>query len=144
MDLCSRLIVGWQVEQHMQASLVLQSLQQAQQRRRVSSRLIVHSDRGSQYKAKEIQIWLAQHRFAQSMTRKDDHYDNAFMESLFSRLKAELLSDYAYFEDQADAHLRLFDFIECYYNTVRMHSALDYVSPMQFEAQLLKNDVERY
>lgn len=136
MDLCSRHIVGWQVQEHMQASLVLQSLQQAHSRRRVKSGLIIHSDGGGQYKAQELRTWLAQHQFEQSMTRKENHYDNAFMESLFSRIKAELLSDDPCFEDVADAHLRLFEYIEGYYNTIRMHSALDYISPMQFEQNL--------
>ena len=72
------------------------------------------------------------------MTRKDNHYDNAFMESLFSRIKAEMLSDYPCFEDLEDANLRLFEYIEGYYNTIRMHSALNYISPMQFEEKLLK------
>lgn len=138
MDLCSRQIVGWQVEQHMQSSLVFQSLQKAQRKRQANGGLIIHSDGGSQYKAKQFRIWLAQHNFEQSMTRKDNHYDNAFMESVFSRIKAEMLSDYPYFEDLEDANLRLFEYIEGYYNTIRMHSALNYTSPMQFEENLLK------
>jgi len=138
MDLCSRQIVGWQVEQHMQSSLVFQSLQKAQRKRQANGGLIIHSDGGSQYKAKQFRIWLAQHNFEQSMTRKDNHYDNSFMESVFSRIKAEMLSDYPYFEDLEDANLRLFEYIEGYYNTIRMHSALNYTSPMQFEENLLK------
>lgn len=138
MDLCSRMIVGWQVEQHMQSSLVFQSLQKAQRKRQANGGLIIHSDGGSQYKAKQFRIWLDQHKFEQSMTRKDNHYDNAFMESVFSRIKAEMLSDYPCFEDLEDANLRLFEYIEGYYNTIRMHSALNYISPMQFEEKLLK------
>jgi len=77
---------------------------------------------------------LRKHDLRQSMTRPKDHYDNAHAESLFSRFKAEIL-DQGAFEDLSDAKIRVFDYIEGYYNTIRKHSSIDYLSPVQFKDQ---------
>ncbi len=78
---------------------------------------------------------LAQNNCRQSMTRVDNHYDNAFAESLFSRFKAELLRD-GVFLDLDNAQTATFEYIEAYYNTIRRHSALKYKSPQKFESDI--------
>lgn len=136
MDLFSRHIVGWHLEDHMQAELVRDAFQKVLNKHRVAPGLIVHSDGGSQYSATIFRNLLQKHKCRQSMTRKDNHYDNAFIESLFSRLKAELMNDQTIFENKAEAQVKVFEYIEGYYNTHRKHSALGYLSPMQFEWQM--------
>ena len=132
MDLYSRRIVGWHLESHMREELVIASLNKALQTRRVKPGLILHSDRGGQYAGGAFRKGLAKRKIEQSMSRADDPYDNAAMESFFSRLKAELLEDGA-FDNLEDARIELFEFIEMYYNTLRKHSSLNYQSPMEYE-----------
>ena len=133
MDLYTRRIVGWAVAATMTADLILRALQQAIVRVAPPKGLIVHSDRGGQYVDTEFRALLAAQGFRQSMSRTDEKYDNPHAESLFSRYKAELLEDGA-FRDVVEAELETFDYIERYYNPVRRHSALGYVSPLDFEA----------
>lgn len=132
MDLYSRRVVGWQAEAHMREELVITSLNKALQTRHVKPGLIVHSDRGGQYAGGEFRKRLERRKIEQSMSRADDPYDNASMESFFSRLKAELLENGA-FESLEDARTELFEYIEMYYNTARKHSGLNYQSPMDYE-----------
>lgn len=131
MDLYSRRIVGWQLEDHMKESLVIGSYQKACKNRRVPKGLIVHTDRGGQYAGKGFRRLLGRD-VRQSMSRADDPYDNAFMESFFSRFKAEMLGDGCFLTIE-DARSEIFEFIEMYYNTLRIHSSLSYRSPMEFE-----------
>jgi transposase InsO family protein len=95
---------------------------------------VAHSDRGGQYAGKAFRRLLAKYKCQQSMSRADDPYDNAFAESLWSRLKAELVESGAFLSLQ-DARTEIGEYIDNYYNTVRLHSALNYQSPIQFEAQ---------
>ena len=133
MDLCSRLILGWQVGTTMAADLVIGALTKALLRRQGKVRgVIAHSDRGRQYAAREYRRLLPQYGSAQSMSRAQETYDNAFAESLFSRYKAELLEGGS-FRDAAEATLESFAYIEGYYNRVRRHSGLGYQSPEGFE-----------
>lgn len=132
MDLFSRRIVGWQLEAHMREALVRQALQSALKNRRPEQDLIIHSDRGGQYAGKSFRKLLVAYRIRQSMSRADNVYDNAFMEALFSRFKAELLQGGA-FQNKQDAYTELFEYIEMYYNTKRRHSALQYQSPVNYE-----------
>jgi putative transposase len=134
-DLYSRYIVGWSFDTHMQASLVFDSLKKAFIKRQPPQGIIIHSDGGGQYMDTEFRIWLDHKQARQSMTRKDNHYDNAHAESLFSRFKAELLQNGA-FHTFEDAHLAIFEYIEIYYNRIRRHSALGYLSPENFEKAL--------
>lgn len=136
MDLFSRHIVGWHLEDHMQAELVRDAFQKVLNKHRVAPGLIVHSDGGSQYSATIFRNLLQKQKCRQSMTRKDNHYDNAFIESLFSRMKTELMNDQPIFENKTEALMKVFEYIEGYYNTHRKHSALGYLSPMQFEWQM--------
>lgn len=135
MDLCSRMIVGWELSRSLQAALVIHSFQKALGRRKPPPGLIVHSDGGGQYMDADFRTLLAFNNCRQSMTRVDNHYDNAFAESLFSRFKAELLRGGA-FLDLEDAQAAVFEYIEVYYNRVRRHSALKYKSPENFEIAL--------
>ena len=132
MDLFSRKIVGWHVADSMTAELVIEALKKAILRERLPAGLIVHSDRGGQYVDTEFRGLLNQHGFEQSMSRADETYDNAHAESLFSRYKAELLEDGA-FADVEQARSETFAYIEGYYNRVRLHSSLGYLSPEEFE-----------
>lgn len=135
MDLYSRRIAGWQLEAHMREELVIKALTKALNSCPLKTEsLIVHSDRGGQYAGGVFRKLLQKRKILQSMTRTDDPYDNAFAESYFSRLKAELLQDGA-FESLEDARTEIFEYIEMYYNTQRRHSALDYKSPVEYENQ---------
>jgi len=113
-DLYSRRIVGWQLERHMEESLVYGALEKAIANIQPDKEFIVHFDGGGQYGGKRIRSLLELHGFRQSMTRKDNHYDNAQAESLFSRFKAELL-DGGLFYGLADARLQSFEYIDGYY-----------------------------
>ena len=132
MDLYSRRIVGWRLEEHMQEELVVEALRKALATRAVAQGMVAHSDRGGQYAGKAFRKLLDKHHLRQSMSRADNPYDNAFMESCFSRFKAELLEGGA-FENKEDAQTEIFEYVEMYYNTRRRHSALGYQSPMNYE-----------
>jgi transposase InsO family protein len=130
MDLYSRRIIGWHLDDNMKEELVIASLKKALHSRKVSKELIIHSDRGGQYGGNGFRALIRLPQ--QSMSRRANCYDNAFMESCFSRFKAELLQGGA-FENLQDAHTEIFEYIEMYYNTTRTHSALNYESPVNFE-----------
>lgn len=132
LDLFTRRIVGWAIADKMEAGLIIRALQQAIVRVSPPRGLLVHSDRGGQYADTEFRALLTAYGFEQSMSRAGETYDNAYAESLFSRYKAELLED-GVFRDAAEAELETFDYIERYYNPIRRHSALGYVSPIDFE-----------
>lgn len=136
MDLCSRKIVGWELQNHMRESLVRSSLQKALSNRKAAEHLIVHSDRGGQYGANEFRRLLAGAGIRQSMSDRDNPYDNAHMESCFSRLKAELMQEGRAFRDAENCRAEIFEFIEMYYNTKRLHSSLGYLSPNEYEKKL--------
>jgi putative transposase len=133
-DMFTHNIVGWELKDHMRTSLVLNALNKAIKRRKLPKGLIIHSDGGKQYSAKEFRDVLNKYEFEQSMTKKNNHYDNAMAESLWSRFKAELL-DKGAFECLEDAYTEIFEYIEIYYNKKRMHSTLNYQTPSNFEAQ---------
>ena len=134
MDLFTRKIVGWYVDDNMEADLVIKAMKKLVFDRSPEKGMIVHTGGGSQYDSGEFKDLMVTHQFRQSMTRKEDHYDNAFAESLFSRFKAEVL-DEGFFLGLENARKRCFEYIEAYYNTVRKHSSLGYLSPGQFEDQ---------
>lgn len=132
MDLYSRRIIGWHLESHMREELVITALKKAFQTRSIKPGLILHSDRGGQYAGRAFRKLLLNKKIDQSMSRADDPYDNASMESCFSRFKAELMQD-GIFDSLEDARTEIFEYIEMYYNTKRKHSSLNYKSPMQYE-----------
>jgi len=137
MDLFSRRIVGWQLDDNMKETLVTATLNKAIGSRKIDKDLIIHSDRGGQYGGKMFRAIIKKRKMLQSMSRADNPYDNAFMESCFSRFKAELLQD-GIFETIEDAQTEIFEYIEMYYNTLRLHSSLDYQSPDEYEKQFEK------
>ncbi len=99
--------------------------------------LIVHSDRGAQFASAAYRQLLAQHGLVASMSRKGNCYDNAFIESFWSSLKYELVSQQR-FATYAQARSAIFDYIETFYNRTRLHSSLAYRSPINFESNLNK------
>ena len=134
LDIYSRRIVGWCVDVTMEESLIIRAFDQAIALRRPQSGLIIHSDQGGQYFGKVFRKRLDKWKCEQSMAEKENPYQNAHAESLWSRLKAELLED-GCFETLQDAHDELFNYIEGYYNVRRLHSSLGYMSPINFEKQ---------
>lgn len=134
MDLFSRKIIGWQLKDHMKEELVVEAFKKARNARHISKGLIVHSDRGGQYAGNHFRGIIDGQEILQSMSRADNPYDNAFMESCFSRFKAELLED-GIFETIEDARIEIFEYIEMYYNPIRLHSSLGYKNPTQFEQE---------
>ncbi len=134
LDTHSRKIVGWSMSPQMPASLVMNALRMALGRRcpdRASS-LLHHSDRGSQYASRAFQELLREHNITCSMSRRANCWDNAMMESFFATLKKELIHHESYATRDAARH-SVFEYIELFYNTRRRHSALGYLSPVQFE-----------
>ena len=132
LDLYSRKVIGWALADHMREELIVNSFKKALISRTFSQSTIIHSDRGGQYAGKAFRNLLDKSKVVQSMSRADNPYDNAFMESYFSRFKAELLEGGA-FECIEDAQTEIFEYIEMYYNPKRRHSALGYLSPVNFE-----------
>jgi len=135
MDLYSRKVIGWSLAGHMREELVVDSFKKAMNSRKLCAATIVHSDRGGQYAGNLFRKLLDKPKAMQSMSRADNPYDNAFMESYFSRFKAELLEDGA-FDSIEDARTEIFEYIEMYYNPVRRHSSLGNISPASFEKGL--------
>jgi transposase InsO family protein len=138
MDLYSRRIIGWQLDDNMKEELVITAFKKAYQNRSTKPGVIIHSDRGGQYAGNAFRKLIHDKKAIQSMSRADNPYDNAFMESCFSRFKAELMQDGA-FTSKEDAKTEIFEYIEMYYNTIRRHSSLNYVSPNKFEQNYYNN-----
>jgi transposase InsO family protein len=134
-DLCSRKVVGWSMAEHMRTDLVADALRMALARRVPGPGLLHHSDRGVQYASDEYQHLLAEHGIACSMSGKGDCYDNAAMESFWATLKVELVNQEQY-ETREQARASIFEYVEVFYNRLRLHSSLGYVSPEQFERSL--------
>lgn len=136
MDLYSRHIVGWAMDSRMTESLVIDALKMALFRRRVASGLLLHSDRGSQYAAGTYQAILKNHGILCSMSRKGNCWDNAAMESFFRSLKVESIYHQS-FKTRGEAKLTIFDYIEVFYNRQRIHSTLNYLSPVDYEKSMV-------
>lgn len=136
LDAWSRRIVGWAMATHLRSELVLQALEMALGQRRPSS-VIHHSDQGTQYTSIAFGLRCKQAGVRPSMGSVGDAYDNAMCESFFATLECELL-DRERFRNQAEARMKVFDFIEGWYNPRRRHSALGYRSPIEFERAQLK------
>ena len=132
MDLYSRKIVGWAIEKRLTKDLVINALNMAIFNRRPGSGLLMHSDRGSQYASCDYQKILKKYGMICSMSRKGDCYDNAVMESFFHTLKVELIYGNV-FETRAQARRCIFEYIEVFYNRSRIHSAIGYNSPEEYE-----------
>jgi putative transposase len=137
-DMYSRMILGWELMETMPTELTIKALQKVIDRRKVPKGMIIHTDGGGQYAAHRFRQLLKAHDFEQSMTRKDNHYDNAMGESFFSRSKSEMLENGA-FANFDDAYAEIFEYIEVYYNKKRRHSGINYDFPERFEKRCLEN-----
>jgi putative transposase len=135
LDVYSRRIVGWAMENHLRTELVVDALNMAIGRRQPST-VIHHSDQGCQYTSVGFGLRCREVGVKPSMGSVGDAYDNAMCESFFATLECELL-DRRRFKSQTEARLAIFDFIEGFYNTRRIHSALDYRSPVEYEERQL-------
>lgn len=134
MDLYSRRLVGWAMDQSLGTPLVLAAWNMALTQRSPVSKLVFHSDRGCQYASADFRQALAKTHTLASMSRKACCYDNAAMESFWSTLKLELVYR-CQFQTRAQARRDIFDFIEAFYNRRRLHSSLNFLSPVDFENQ---------
>jgi putative transposase len=140
LDLFSRMVVGWAMDSTENEHLVTLAFQMALARRHPQAGLLHHSDRGSEYTSRGYQALLAELGIAVSMSRTANCYDNAAMESFFDSLKSECVHR-THFQNQAQARSAIFEYLECWYNPVRLHSTLEYVSPLVYEqafAQLVR------
>jgi transposase InsO family protein len=131
-DLFSRRIVGWSMDETMTSRLVVDALEMAVARRLPGAGLLAHSDRGSQYASDHYQRLLGKHGITCSMSGVAQCWDNAPVESFFASLKRELVHDESY-TTREEAKASIFEYVEAFYNRVRLHSSLGYLSPEQFE-----------
>lgn len=134
LDLHSRRIVGWAMEDHMGVDLTLNALNMAIEQRQPPPDLLHHSDRGSQYAAGAYQARLAEHGMIASLSRKGNCWDNAPMESFFDTLKSELVYR-THFETREQARSAIFEYIEGFYHRKRIHTSIDNMSPVAYEEQ---------
>jgi putative transposase len=134
LDLFSRRVVGWAMSQLLDAPLVIAALRMALSQRRPIKSLIIHSDQGRQFASAAYRQVVTQYGLTASMARKGNCYDNAFIESFFSSLKYELVHHHR-FATLSEARTSLFNYIETFYNRTRLHSSLDYQSPINFESK---------
>lgn len=132
LDAYSRQIVGWSMSDSLNRQLCLDALSSAALDRKPPPGLIHHSDRGSQYASTEYQDMLDDFDMRCSMSRRGNCLDNAPMESFFGTLKTESLNR-RHFEAKQKARTEIFKYIESFYNRYRRHSALDYMSPTEYE-----------
>jgi len=134
LDRFSRRVIGWQLQASLETPLVTETLRRAQKERRPPPGLLHHSDRGVQYASSACRALLATYQMEASMSLKANCYDNALVESFFATLKTECFSDQQPLTHQ-QARLMIFDYIETFYNPKRLHSALGFKSPVDFEKQ---------
>jgi putative transposase len=132
LDLFSRRIIGWSLAKHMRAELVNNALEMALARRQPETKLMHHSDRGTQYTSHEYRNKLSKLGIEVSMSRKGNCWDNAVMERFFGSLKSELTDNKVY-HTREEAKADVINYIEIFYNCQRLHSTLGYLSPMQYE-----------
>jgi len=135
LDAFSRRVVGWAVDDSLGVDLPLAALRQALESRRPAPGLVHHSDRGLQYASRQYVALLTQHGIWPSMSAAGNPYDNARCESFMKTLKQEEIRT-RHYRDRADLEAHLTEFLEQYYNRRRLHSALNYRSPQQFESSL--------
>ena len=132
LDLFSRKIVGWAMNDKLEKKLAIDALLMALRRRKPTGGILHHSDRGSQYASREYQTLLHAAGISSSMSRKANCWDNAVVESFFSTLKREWVHGKRY-KTRSEARTDIFYYIETWYNRKRRHSTLGYLSPTEFE-----------
>ena len=138
LDLFSRKLLGWAIRDNMEEGLIVEAMEMVIRRHTpLSKEVIVHSDRGGQYAGKKFRQLLERYRIRQSMSRAGETYDNAYAESLFSRYKAELM-EHGVFPDLEVARSETFQYLEGYYNKLRRHSGLGYLTPQEYEEKYVE------
>jgi len=138
-DLADRMVVGWSLSNNMtDQDTVIAAFEKAVKNRPIQEGLIFHSDRGSQYASKEFRKLLDREKCIQSMSRKGNCWDNAVAESFFKTIKVESLYRYK-FENAQQVYSAIFDYIDGWYNTTRIHSSLDGKSPREMSEILAAN-----
>jgi putative transposase len=137
LDLASRRVIGWSMQETLDAELALAALRMAIERRGPAPGLLHHSDRGTQYASADFQRLLTAHRMQASMSKKGDCWDNAVAESFFATLELELIAG-AEWRTRNEARRAVFEFIESWYNLERRHSTLGYRSPATYEREVLR------
>jgi transposase InsO family protein len=135
LDRCTRRLIGWAMDSQMDASLAVAALEMAVQQRQPSPGVIHHSDRGIHYACAEYRERLAVHKMVRSMSRAGNCYDNGAMEAFWSTMKNEMVYRRR-FLTRAQARSAIFDYVEGFYNRTRLHSALGYKSPLDYETNL--------
>lgn len=136
MDLGSRRIVGWSMQNTMHRDLVIQALLSALWRRRPAREVLIHSDQGAQYSSDEWIRFCDAHNLVRSMSRRGNPHDNAAVESFFASLKKERVRRRTY-KTRAEARADIFDYIEVFYNRKRQHEHLGGLSPVEYERKKL-------
>jgi putative transposase len=136
-DLFSRRVVGWSSQPRMTTDLALQALLAAVWRRKPKTRVMIHSDQGSQFTSREWQLFLSQHNLDASMSRRGNCHDNAVAESFFQLLKRERIRRRTYLTREA-ARQDVFEYIEMFYNPKRKHTNNGMLSPVDFETRQQK------
>jgi transposase InsO family protein len=136
-DLARRRVVGFAMAAHMRSELVCDALKMALRSRRPAPGLIFHSDRGSQYTSGQFRELLEANGVRQSLSRARQCWDNAVGESWFSTLKEELVYRHAW-PTRAQARRAIFEFVEVFYNRQRLHSSLNYLTPVEYEERRAK------
>lgn len=132
LDLFSRRVVGWAMDATFDTALVEQALQMALTQRKPERGVLLHSDRGCQYTSQAYQTFLKDQGIEVSMSRKGNCWDNAVRERFFGTLKREGTSR-EHFQTHQEARTAIFEYIEAFYNRVRKHSTLGYLSPVHYE-----------
>ena len=139
LDAFSRRVVGWELSHTLEAGIVVSALDKAMETRgdvlSTDGQRLFHSDRGGQFVSKVFSRKLHDHGFTPSMSRKANCWDNALVESFFASFKSELVEQLPgrEFDNLHDAHRLIADYIDNFYNRTRLHSTLDYKSPVAFE-----------
>jgi transposase InsO family protein len=133
LDVYSRKVVGYSIDDSMEAAMVNDALKMAFRRRTVNEGLIIHSDQGVQYASSEFRGILKAFNTIQSMSRRGDCWDNAVAESFFATIKGELI-DRQHWISKAHAKLAITEWIECFYNNQRRHSSIGGVCPVEYES----------
>ena len=136
-DLFSRRVVGWSMDDNMKAPLVNNALLMALWSRKPKKGLLWHTDRGSQYASDSHREIITEHHIIQSMSRKGNCWDNAVPESFFHTLKTKLVHQ-VQFKNRQEAKMAIFEYIEVFYNRKRLHSTNGYMAPAVFEERRVK------
>jgi putative transposase len=135
MDLYSRKIIGWHVPDSLTAKHVLKAIEKAKHNRKFSQPVVIYSDRGCQYVSREYIKATPATNFVRSYSQKETPWDNACIESFYALIKREWLKRYV-IKNLTHAHTLIFEYINAFYNTVRIHSHCEMKSPSDFEATL--------